>query len=1231
MPTSLTPRAGLNLPGGRRPRRLRPALEVLEDRTLLSGVPTWVEQGPASEINSGSHVGPNSPVSGALESITVNPNNPAQILVGTANGGVWRTTNADPNNPAAISWTPLTDQLASLSIGAVAFDPNDASGNTFYAGTGLWTSGPDGGAAVGLYKTTDAGAHWALLGGSVLAGHRVKALALGGSTILVGTIDGTGGSASNFTGYKAHGGGLYRSSDGGTTFALVAGTGPTDLPAGAVPSVLADPNHAQRFYASVSGHGVYRSDDGGATWAPVNTGLATSTVLQGNDDVELAAQKNGGGTTLFAGIATGKTMNGVFTSADGGAAWTALAPLPAGAAAGLGGAFAEYFQLTADPDAVRHPGVVYLEANGVFRYDPSGAGSWVAIDGTGTRDDTGPHVDARDLKFLGTNTLLESDDGGLFFLNNPTAAATSDWQSFNGNLADIELFSAAYDSTNRVVFGSAQDNGSPTQDAANSLAWTDAGGGDGWLSQVNTTSLGGDVFRYYRINSISPKIERFRFNGGNENVNEVSFPITGATVDASGTVTITSANHGLQTGDRVLVAGLLGITGLSAFLPFPVTVLDANRFSLNGSRGSGTYLGGGSWQRTGPISTITGVAGQPITITSPNHRLSTGDQVTLAVSGNAALDQSSFYITVLDTNTFSLNGTSAAGGSTSGGSWRLSNYVLLKSAPGAVNQSGLNSKDQGDVSSRPFVLNSVGPRRMLLGGFGVYEDAATNAAGGFAGDVVADITGTVGPVNPATGELVAGPVTALAYGGQRAGAAEPNVAFVGAFDGHLFFRGESGASFTDASGGLGTTGSGHQIYSIALDPKDWRRVYAVKDNQLWFTPDVTNLAAPGNAWTAIGGGSNDNLGQLLTAAVSTTALRSVTVVNGNAVVGALGGVFQTSAPPAGGGAATTWSAFGHGLPHVVVEQVRYDAGDDLLLAATFGRGAWTLPNATGAPDVDVTAKADAAAVSAGGTAGFTVTLVNEGTTTATGVTLADPLPAGAGRDVNWKIDAGTGNPSDFTIAGAVGSQTLTLAPAVNTLAGGQSIAVHITGVTTAADAPSPTFSGTLANTATVNAGNESASEQNQQAGATVTVQASPPPQPPPTVTPPSTPSAPPPTVAAPQVLRARRTGAVQGFVLTFSEALDAASAQDLGHYALLVPGKGRKHKAHAISLRSAVYDPGAHTVTLTVGKVPAGVKKGMLEAFDIADVSGTVLDGNNDGLPGGTAVFTVPLQPGRHR
>ena len=109
---------------------------------------------------------------------------------------------------------------------------------------------------------------------------------------------------------------------------------------------------------------------------------------------------------------------------------------------------------------------------------------------------------------------------------------------------------------------------------------------------------------------------------------------------------------------------------------------------------------------------------------------------------------------------------------------------------------------------------------------------------------------------------------------------------------------------------------------------------------------------------------------------------------------------------------------------------------------------------TGTPNVVVTKTADQPSILAGQTAGFTVTIKNTGTATATGVTLNDPLPPGAGSDINWVIDTTVDNPTDFQITGAVGSQVLSFNPSTMTLAVGASISVHYKGLTTVNDTSS---------------------------------------------------------------------------------------------------------------------------------------------------------------------------------
>ena len=79
--------------------------------------PQWTAQGPGLvNSSSGSATPQGNTVSGGIQSIAVDPHNPAHIIVGSVNGGVWQTFGGSTNNP---TWTPLSDQLQSLSIGAV--------------------------------------------------------------------------------------------------------------------------------------------------------------------------------------------------------------------------------------------------------------------------------------------------------------------------------------------------------------------------------------------------------------------------------------------------------------------------------------------------------------------------------------------------------------------------------------------------------------------------------------------------------------------------------------------------------------------------------------------------------------------------------------------------------------------------------------------------------------------------------------------------------------------------------------------------------------------------------------------------------------------------------------------------------------------------------------------------------------------------------------------------------
>ena len=87
-----------------------------------------------------------------------------RLYVGAAGGGIWVTDDALAVPP---SWRSSSSGMASNSIGSITIDPTDATGRTIYAGTGEPNGSTDSEAGIGLYKSTDAGQSWSLVAGSV--------------------------------------------------------------------------------------------------------------------------------------------------------------------------------------------------------------------------------------------------------------------------------------------------------------------------------------------------------------------------------------------------------------------------------------------------------------------------------------------------------------------------------------------------------------------------------------------------------------------------------------------------------------------------------------------------------------------------------------------------------------------------------------------------------------------------------------------------------------------------------------------------------------------------------------------------------------------------------------------------------------------------------------------------------------------------------------------------------
>src|SRR6266567_8250269 len=80
------------------------------------GGSTWFPIGPADVSNGQTYGAGRVNVSGRATVIAVNPSNPNDVWLGTATGGLWHSSNG------GVNWLPMSDNEASLSIGALALD-----------------------------------------------------------------------------------------------------------------------------------------------------------------------------------------------------------------------------------------------------------------------------------------------------------------------------------------------------------------------------------------------------------------------------------------------------------------------------------------------------------------------------------------------------------------------------------------------------------------------------------------------------------------------------------------------------------------------------------------------------------------------------------------------------------------------------------------------------------------------------------------------------------------------------------------------------------------------------------------------------------------------------------------------------------------------------------------------------------------------------------------------------
>jgi hypothetical protein len=502
---------------------------VPPERPAARGGPTWQSRGPAPTRSAQVDVPPDNEVCGAIQAIAAHPTNADIVYVGTVNGGIWKTTNATAPRP---TWVAQTDGLPSLSIGAIAFDATDATQQTLIAGIGRWSNfARRGDDEIGVYRTTNGGTTWTLLGATTLLGQRMSAVSARGAVLMAASTNG----------------GLFRSTNTGATWTLVSGT--SGLPTGGIADMEADPSNANRFYAAVLGAtpSIRRSDDGGASWIDVTSGLVGLSAATTN--IRLSV---GSGGVLYVAAVNSGALAIVSRSPDLGATWTAM-DVPSVHPGGQG---VPNTAIAADP---ANPNLVYISGDRITTSPFTGnvvRGNFAATPGTqftpimdAGGSGTAPHADSRDMEFDANGNLLESDDGGIYRRSQPSSAAGS-WSSVIGNLDVMEIHDLAHDRVSNILIIGTQDNGTHMQVSAAVTDWLFLSGGDGGDVAVDDSSLGTTASYRYTSSQNLGGFRRRQFS--NTNVAGASIAMPGI----SDVQFVTPIELNVTDDSRLLVGGV---------------------------------------------------------------------------------------------------------------------------------------------------------------------------------------------------------------------------------------------------------------------------------------------------------------------------------------------------------------------------------------------------------------------------------------------------------------------------------------------------------------------------------------------------------------------------------------------------------------------------------------------------------------------------------------------------
>ena len=382
------------------------------------------------------------------------------IYVGTAGGGIWKTTNG------GASFKPIFDKYC-MSIGAVAIDQKNPK--IIYAGAGESNMRNTVSIGDGMYKSTDGGENWVKIG--LDSTEHISKIAIDPKNPNTLYVAAPGPLWSD--GKQR---GLFKSTDGGQTWKKILYI---NEKAGCA-DIAIDPSNPDIIYASTwefrrlpysfnsggNGSGMYKSMDGGKTWKELTNGLPKKPF--GRIAFTLAPSSP---DNLVAIVESNET--GLFISSDGGETWKQQSATANIVARPF------YFSTIAidpnDPKRVYRPAFTFsYSSDGGYSFaDANNEGGWLHSD-----------MHAFWINPNNTNQMYVGTDGGVYYSLDRGAT----WV-FVQSLPVGQFYHVRADNAEPYnVYGGLQDNGSwegpsSAPGGISNAAWKAIYGGDGFWVQ----------------------------------------------------------------------------------------------------------------------------------------------------------------------------------------------------------------------------------------------------------------------------------------------------------------------------------------------------------------------------------------------------------------------------------------------------------------------------------------------------------------------------------------------------------------------------------------------------------------------------------------------------------------------------------------------------------------------------------------------------------------------------